>query len=82
MNFFMTKPMYSVESQALFPKKWSFRRKADSALQLSTPNKISRKEPFNAERLLLSTGIVNHYMDSNWENGRYSAVGAASRRRS
>ena len=36
---------------------------------------LNRKEPFNAERLLLSTGIVNHYMDSNWENGRYSAVG-------
>lgn len=36
---------------------------------------LTRKEPFNAERLLLSTGITNHYMDSNWENGRYSAVG-------
>lgn len=36
---------------------------------------LTRKEPFNAERLLLSTGIVNYYMDSNWENGRYSAVG-------
>ena len=36
---------------------------------------LTGKEPFNAERLLLSTGIVNHYMDSNWENGRYSAVG-------
>ncbi len=36
---------------------------------------VTRKEPYNAERLLLSTGIVNHYMDSNWENGRYSAVG-------
>ena len=36
---------------------------------------VTKKEPFNAERLLLSTGIVNHYMDSNWENGRYSAVG-------
>jgi len=36
---------------------------------------ITKKEPFNAERLLLSTGITNHYMDSNWENGRYSAVG-------
>ena len=36
---------------------------------------VTGKEPFNAERLLLSTGIVNHYMDSNWENGRYSAVG-------
>ena len=30
---------------------------------------------FNAERLLLSTGIVANAMDSNWENGRYSAVG-------
>jgi hypothetical protein len=36
---------------------------------------VTGKEPFNAERLLLSTGIVNHYMDSNWENGRYSAIG-------
>ena len=36
---------------------------------------VTGKEPFNAERLLLSTGIVNHYMDSNWQNGRYSAVG-------
>ena len=36
---------------------------------------VTGKEPFNAERLLLSTGIVNNYMESNWENGRYSAVG-------
>ena len=36
---------------------------------------LTRKEPFNAERLLLSTGIVNHYMESNWENGRYSEIG-------
>ena len=36
---------------------------------------LTGKEPFNAERLLLSTGIVNHYMESNWENGHYSAVG-------
>jgi len=36
---------------------------------------VSKKEPFNAERLLLSTGIVAYNMDSNWENGRYSAVG-------
>jgi hypothetical protein len=35
---------------------------------------LTGKEPFN-ERLLLSTGIVNYYMESNWENGRYSAVG-------
>jgi hypothetical protein len=36
---------------------------------------VTKREPFNAERLLLSTGITNHYMESNWENGRYSAVG-------
>ncbi|HSI77075.1 MAG TPA: hypothetical protein VK957_14340 [Lunatimonas sp.] len=36
---------------------------------------VTKKEPFEAERLLLSSGIVNHYMDSNWENGQYSAVG-------
>jgi hypothetical protein len=36
---------------------------------------LTKREPFNAERLLLSTGITNHYMDSNWENGRYTAVG-------
>ncbi len=36
---------------------------------------VTGKEPFNAERLLLSTGIVNHYMESNWENSRYSPVG-------
>ena len=36
---------------------------------------VTGKEPFNAERLLLSTGIVSNNMDSNWENGRYSAIG-------
>ena len=36
---------------------------------------VTKREPFNAERLLLSTGITNHYMESNWENGRYSAIG-------
>ena len=36
---------------------------------------VTKKEPFNAERLLLSTGITNHYMESNWKNGSYAAVG-------
>ncbi len=36
---------------------------------------LTKKEPFNAERLLLSSGILNHYMESNWENGRYAAIG-------
>lgn len=36
---------------------------------------LTRKEPCNAERLLLSTGITSFNMESNWENGKYSAVG-------
>ena len=36
---------------------------------------VTGKEPFNAERLLLSTGITAYNMESNWENGKYSAVG-------
>jgi len=36
---------------------------------------LTGKEPFNAERLLVSTGIVNNYMESNWQDGVYSAVG-------
>jgi hypothetical protein len=36
---------------------------------------LTKKEPFNAERLLLTSGITNHYMESNWEGSKYSAVG-------
>ncbi|MBI1354987.1 MAG: hypothetical protein GC160_11620 [Acidobacteria bacterium] len=36
---------------------------------------LTRKEPYNAERLLLSTGITAFNMESNWENARYSDVG-------
>lgn len=36
---------------------------------------VTKKEPYNAERLLLSTGIVSYNMESNWENGKYSPVG-------
>jgi hypothetical protein len=36
---------------------------------------VTKKEPFNAERLLLSTGIVSYNMDSNWENGKYNPIG-------
>jgi hypothetical protein len=36
---------------------------------------LTKKEPYHAERLLLSTGIVNNYMESNWENGQYFPVG-------
>ena len=40
-----------------------------------TETMVTGKEPFEAERLLLSTGIVTNTLDSNWENGRYSPVG-------
>jgi hypothetical protein len=40
-----------------------------------TETMVTGKEPFNAERLLLSTGIVAYNMESNWENGGYSAIG-------
>ena len=36
---------------------------------------VTKTEPFNAERLLLSTGIVAYNMESNWENGQYSDIG-------
>ncbi len=36
---------------------------------------LTRQEPYNAERLLLSTGITSFNMESNWENGRYSDIG-------
>ncbi|MES2875618.1 MAG: hypothetical protein V4708_17975 [Bacteroidota bacterium] len=36
---------------------------------------LTKKEPFNAERLLLSTGITNQFNESNWDNGQYSAIG-------
>lgn len=36
---------------------------------------LTRKEPVHAERLLLSTGITAYNQESNWENGKYSAVG-------
>jgi hypothetical protein len=43
---------------------------------------LTRKEPVNAERLLLSTGIVSYNMDSNWENGRSMRSDDGYRRRS
>ena len=40
-----------------------------------TETMLTKKEPFNAERLLLSSGITNFYMQSNWDYDRYSPVG-------
>ncbi len=36
---------------------------------------VSKKEPFNAERLLLSTGILSNLLDSSWEDGVYLPIG-------
>lgn len=36
---------------------------------------VTKKEPFNAERLLLSTGITSFTLESNWDNEKYSAIG-------
>jgi hypothetical protein len=36
---------------------------------------VTGTEPFDARRLLVSTGIVTHAMESHWENGKYLAVG-------
>jgi hypothetical protein len=58
-----------------FPGPVSQYHAANSYVHWITEMMLTHKEPFNAERLLLSTGIVNHYMDSNWEDGRYSPVG-------
>lgn len=40
-----------------------------------TETMVTKQEPFNAERLLLSTGITNQFNESNWDNSRYSAIG-------
>jgi hypothetical protein len=58
-----------------FPGPISQYHAANGNIHWLTEMMLTRKEPYNAERLLLSTGIVNHYMDSNWQDGRYSAIG-------
>jgi hypothetical protein len=58
-----------------FPGPYSQYHASNALPHWITEMMVARKEPYNAERLLLSTGIVNHYMDSNWENGRYAPVG-------
>jgi hypothetical protein len=41
----------------------------------TTEMMMTRKEPFPAERLLLTTGILSYLMDSNWENARHYDIG-------
>ena len=65
----------TIVSMLGWPGPYSQYHAANGQPHWITEMMVTRTEPFNAERLLLSTGIVNHYMDSNWENGRYAAVG-------
>ena len=58
-----------------FPGPYSQYHASNGLPHWITEMMVTGKEPYNAERLLLSTGIVNHYMESNWKNGRYSALG-------
>jgi hypothetical protein len=39
---------------------------------------VTKQEPFNAERLLLSTGITNNWCESNWTDSKHSDVGRVS----
>jgi hypothetical protein len=65
----------TVVSMLGWPGPYSQYHAANAHSHWITEMMVTKTEPFNAERLLLSTGIVNHYMESNWENGRYSPVG-------
>jgi hypothetical protein len=65
----------SIISMLGWPGPFSQYHASNSQPHWITEMMVTKKEPFNAERLLLSTGIVDYNMDSNWENGRYSAVG-------
>jgi hypothetical protein len=58
-----------------FPGPFSQYHAANAQPHWITEMMVTGKEPFNAERLLLSTGITACNMESNWENGKYSAVG-------
>ena len=65
----------TVISMLGWPGPFSQYHASNSQPHWITEMMVTNKEPFNAERLLLSTGIVSYNMESNWENGRYSPVG-------
>jgi hypothetical protein len=65
----------TIVSMLGWPGPYSQYHAANAHSHWITEMMVTGKEPFNAERLLLSTGITNYYMDSNWENGVYSAIG-------
>jgi len=65
----------AIVSMLGFPGPFSQYHAANAQPHWITEMMVTQKEPFNAERLLLSTRIVAYNMESNWENGHYSAVG-------
>jgi hypothetical protein len=65
----------TIVSMLGWPGPFSQYHASNSQPHWITEMMVTKKEPFNAERLLLSTGIVAYNMESNWENGRYSEVG-------
>jgi hypothetical protein len=65
----------TVVSMLGWPGPFSQYHASNSQPHWITEMMVTKKEPFNAERLLLSTGIVAYNMESNWENGRYADVG-------
>lgn len=65
----------TIVSMLGWPGPFSQYHASNSQPHWITEMMVTKKEPFNAERLLLSTGIVAYNMESNWENGRYTDVG-------
>jgi hypothetical protein len=65
----------TIVSMLGWPGPYSQYHAANAHEHWITEMMLTRKEPFNAERLLLSTGIVSYNMESNWENGSYSDIG-------
>ena len=65
----------TIVSMLGWPGPFSQYHASNSQPHWITEMMVTKKEPFNAERLLLSTGIVAYNMESNWENGRYSPIG-------
>jgi hypothetical protein len=48
---------------------------ANAFIHWITEMMVTGKEPYPAERLLLTTGMLSSLMDSNWENGRHHDIG-------
>lgn len=65
----------TIVSMVGFPGPFSQYHAFNAQPHWITEMMVTKKEPFNAERLLLSTGILSNMLDSSWENGVYSPIG-------